>query len=134
VVTNGFCKVGHQSFSLQYMSIMNMSDGSLACLAQCNTVMQQSLVMVKICQKTEIQTKKKGENDVIIWFFNFQNLKNSSKDCQIPTYGSTFISHLWPNLAKSSYGRSPCWLHQKIDQKLTLFTCIIINNNNSCSW
>jgi len=58
VVTDGFCKVGHQSFSLQYMST-NMSDGSLACLAQFNTVMQQSLVMVEFLPKTEIQTQKK---------------------------------------------------------------------------
>jgi len=34
------------------------------------------------------------------WFFNFQNLKNSSKDHRIPTIGSSFIPHLWPNLAK----------------------------------
>jgi hypothetical protein len=36
-----------------------MSDGSLACLAQFNTVMQQSLVMVEFLPKTEIQTQKK---------------------------------------------------------------------------
>jgi hypothetical protein len=67
VVTNGFCKVGHQSFSLQYMSIMNMSDGSLACLAQHNTIMQQSLVMVKFRQKLKFK-QKKSENDVIFGF------------------------------------------------------------------
>jgi hypothetical protein len=47
---------------------MNMSDGSLACLAQCNTVMQQSLVMVKFCQKLKFKPKKKSENDVIFGF------------------------------------------------------------------